>query len=55
MIVYYGILWYIIVYYEEDAELLSGSMLGILYTFWVMRFLTFMQKGCFFSSWGNVG
>ena len=28
---------------------LSGSMLGILYTFWGMGFLIFMQKGSFFS------
>ena len=28
----------------------SGSMLGILYTFWGMGFLIFMQKGTFFLS-----
>ena len=27
---------------------LAGSMLGILYTFWGMGFLIFMQKGTFF-------
>ena len=28
--------------------MVSGSMLGILYTFWGMGFLIFMKKGSFF-------
>ena len=32
----------------RTVQLRSGSMLGILYTFWGLGFLVFMKKGSFF-------
>ena len=31
----------------------TKSVLGILFTFWVMGFLIFKQKGSFFLPWGT--
>ena len=40
-------------FWQAPFARVTRSVLGILFTFWVMGFLIYKQKGCFFLPWGT--